>query len=252
MYYSTPTQAFAGGTDGAALPAPQTQWFLAEGATGVYFDLYVLIANAESNDAQVKATYLLPGGATVVKNYTIPANSRVTISVQGEDPALTDTPVSTIIQSTNGVPVLVERSMWWPKGNWYEGHLAAGATTTGTKWALAEGEVNNIPGSEAETYILIANTSDTPGTATVTAYWSDGTAPQSVVVDLPAHSRQNVPISTTFPYRPVPPQLGTVERDFGAIIESSGPPIVVERSIYSNANGVTWAAGTAALGTKLQ
>ncbi len=252
MYYSTPTQAFAGGTDGAALPAPETQWFLAEGATGVYFDLYVLIANAESNDAQVKATYLLPGGATVVKNYTIPANSRVTISVQGEDPALTDTPVSTIIQSTNGVPVLVERSMWWPKGNWYEGHLAAGATTAGTKWALAEGEVNNILGSEAETYILIANTSDTPGTATVTVYWNDGTAPQSVVVDLPAHSRQNVPISATFPYRPVPPQVGTAERDFGAIIESSGPPIVVERSIYSNAGGVTWAAGTAALGTKLQ
>ncbi len=256
MYYSTPTQAFAGGTDGAAISAPETKWFLAEGATGVFFDLYVLIANAESNDAQVKATYLLPSGATVVKNYTIPANSRVTISVQGEDPALTDTPVSTIIESMNGVPVLVERSMWWPKGNWYEGHLAAGATTTGTKWALAEGEVSigaDLSPGDVETYVLIANTSDTAGTATVTAYLNDGT-PLSVTVDLKPHSRVNVPMSSVVPMVPISlaNPLGPQPRYFGTIIESSGPPIVVERSIYSNANGVPWAAGTAALGTKLQ
>ncbi len=232
-------------------PAPQTSWFLAEGATGVYFDLYVLIANAEANDAQVTATYLLPDGATVTKNYTIPAHSRITISVQGEDPALTDTPVSTIIQSTNGVPVLVERSMWWPKGNWYEGHLAAGATTTGTKWALAEGEVSSVTGAEVETYVLIANTSDTPGTATVTAYPTFGD-PVAVTVDLKAHSRVNVPMSSLVPLSSLIGNANPLVRYFGTIVQSSGPPIVVGRSMYSNSNGVTWAAGTAALGTKLQ
>ena len=55
--------------------------------------------------------------------------------------------------------------MWWPKGQWHEAHLSAGATTTGTKWALAEGEVDARDG---DTYILIANTSATAGTATVT------------------------------------------------------------------------------------
>ncbi len=37
---------------------------------------------------------------------------------------------------------------------------------------------------------------------------------------------------------------------FGARIDST-PPIVVERSVYSNANGVTWAAGTNATATRL-
>jgi hypothetical protein len=38
VYLSTPTQAFAGGTDGAGLPNPETKWFIAEGATGGFFD----------------------------------------------------------------------------------------------------------------------------------------------------------------------------------------------------------------------
>jgi hypothetical protein len=41
-------------------------------------------------------------------------------------------------------------------------------------------------------------------------------------------------------------------RRFGALIESSGVEIVVERSIYTTVGGLTWSAGTAALGTKLQ
>jgi hypothetical protein len=35
---------------------------------------------------------------------------------------------------------------------------------------------------------------------------------------------------------------------FGALIESSGVDLVVERSVYWNVDGALWAAGTAALG----
>jgi hypothetical protein len=41
-----------------------------------------------------------------------------------------------------------------------------------------------------------------------------------------------------------------INESFGALIEST-QPIVVERSLYSNANGVTWAAGTNATATRL-
>ena len=44
-------------------------------------------------------------------------------------------------------------------------------------------------------------------------------------------------------------------RRFGAVIESTGTTpaqIVVERAMYGNAGGVSWAAGTNALATKLQ
>jgi hypothetical protein len=39
------------------------------------------------------------------------------------------------------------------------------------------------------------------------------------------------------------------------VVESSGPTpmqLVVERAMYSNAGGVSWAAGSSALGTKLR
>jgi len=54
MYFSTATQPFAAGHEGAAVAAPATNWFLAEGATGSFFDLFLLLANAETTDAQVK------------------------------------------------------------------------------------------------------------------------------------------------------------------------------------------------------
>jgi hypothetical protein len=244
MYFSTPTQPFAAGHEGAAVSAPATSWFLAEGATGSFFDLFLLLANPDTTDAQVQVTYLLAAGAPIVKTYPVAAQSRLTINVDFEDTRLLDTPVSMVVESKNSVAVIAERAMWWPSANWYEAHLSAGATTTGTKWALAEGEATNTAGSETETYVLIANTSATAGTADVTLFFGDGTS-KAKTFDLPANSRVSVPISVEFP-------TAVGKGGFGTIIQSSGPQIVVERAMYTNANGQTWAAGTDALGTKLQ
>jgi hypothetical protein len=41
-----------------------------------------------------------------------------------------------------------------------------------------------------------------------------------------------------------------MNESFGTRIEST-QPIIVERSLYSNANGITWAAGTNATATRL-
>jgi hypothetical protein len=138
MYLHTPGRVFGAGHESAGVSAPATEWFLAEGATGPFFDLYVLVANPSDAAAQVEATYRLPDGTEVKKPYTITAGSRVTIHVDLEDAQLANTAVSTTLRSLNGVPIVVERAMWWPDGRWYEAHSSAGATTTGTKWALAE------------------------------------------------------------------------------------------------------------------
>ena len=45
MYLDAPGQGFAAGHESAGVTAPATQWFLAEGATGAFFDLFVLVAN---------------------------------------------------------------------------------------------------------------------------------------------------------------------------------------------------------------
>ena len=240
MYLASLNQPLGAAEGGAGARAPERKWFLAEGATGSFFDLYVLIANPGTTDANVTIDYLLPDGTHFTKGYLVPKESRHTILVDDEDVRLANTPVSMIVESSPDSPIVVERAQWWPQGNWYEGHLATGATVTAAKWGLADGEVG---GSEAvETYLLIANTSATAGSATVTLMFEDG-APQALTLTLPANSRTNVPVSSAFPE--------AVGRRFGAVVEGSGIELVVERAMYRTVNGVTWAAGTAALGTPL-
>lgn len=243
MYLSTPGRMFDAGHASAAT-TPSTEWFLAEGATGAFFDLFVLLANPSPTDAAVSVSYLLPDGSAVQKPYTVRANSRFTIWVDQEDRRLADTAVSTVVTSTNGVPIVVERSMWWPgptAATWAEAHNSAGLTTTGRRWALAEGEVGGAFGTE--TYILIANRGSAD-TARVTLYFEDGSN-VSKDIPLPAGSRTSVAVAFEFP---------TAEgKRFATIVESLGatPQIAVERAVYSNAGGVFWAAGTNAVATKL-
>ena len=254
MYSTRPgQQTFAAGHGGAGVTAPATRWFLAEGATGTFFDLYVLVSNPATSQADITVTYLLPSGDPFTKTYTVGPQNRLTISVQSEDPRLDNTPVSIIVESSNQ-PIIVERAMWWPKGQWHEAHVAAGATETGTRWGIAEAEVEralNQVDLLTETYLLIANTSTTDGRATVRLYPGYGVGTAGAVtfeVDLKASSRVSVPLSQHLTGKP-----GT-ESSFlvGATVESNGVEIVVERAMYKTVNGVPWAWGTAALATKLQ
>jgi hypothetical protein len=245
MYLSRANAVFVGGHGSAGVTAPATEWFLAEGATGPYFDTYVLIANPTPETAQVLVSYLLPGGGSVDKRYVIDPQSRFTIWVEQEDPLLADTGLSTVVRSTNNVPVIVERAMWWP-GNWTtwaEAHNSPGTTATATKWAMAEGEVGGA--FDSTTYVLVANTGGTAGQAKVTLMFESGT-PVSKTIDLPASSRTNVDIGGTF--------SEALNKRFGILVESLGAspaPIVVERAIYTSSGGVGWAAGTNAVATPL-
>jgi hypothetical protein len=249
MYLDRPGQPFAAGHESAGVTAPSTSWFLAEGATGSFFEMFVLIANPNPTPATVNVDYLLTSGSVLTKTYAIAANSRFTIWVDeerfsGNAALLANVNCSIRVTSTNSVPIIVERAMWWPQPNWYEAHNAPGTTVTGTRWALAGGEVGG--GTALQTYVLIANTSATAGQARVTIYFEDGTSAQTTV-NLLATSRTNVSIGDTFP--------GANNRRFSVVVDSLGATpaqLVVERAMYSNAGGVTWSAGTAAVATRLQ
>ena len=54
-------------TRSAGVTAPATTWFLAEGATGSFFDLFILLANPGASDADVRVQYLLRSGTTYSK-----------------------------------------------------------------------------------------------------------------------------------------------------------------------------------------
>jgi hypothetical protein len=248
MYLSREGQPFAAGHSSGGVTAPATSWFLAEGATGSFFDLFVLIANPQPTAAAIEARYATTAGVVLTKTYTVAPNSRQTIWVDeetfpGQGKALADAAISTTITSTNGVPIIVERTMWWPQGVWYETHNSPGATATGTRWGLAEGEAGGA--DDTQTYILIANTSPVAGDVQVTLLFEDGTTAAKTFT-VGANSRFNVSVAGEFE--------AVVGRRFGAIVESVGASpvqIVVERAMYSNAEGVVWAAGSNTLGTRL-
>jgi hypothetical protein len=182
----------------------------------------------------------------LTKAYVVAPQSRFNIWVDFEDPLLAGTPVSARVRSTNDVPIIVERAMWWPgdASTWHEGHNSGAADRTSTKWGLADGQVGGP--FNVETYILIANTSATGGAAQVTLVFEDGTTAVRTIPLLPS-SRESLPVSVVFPE--------AAGRRFGMVVESTGAPapeIVVERAMYGDAAGVTWAAGSNVVGTRLR
>jgi hypothetical protein len=50
----------------------------------------------------------------VNRTYQVGPKRRYTIYVDQESSRLANTAVSITVRSTNGVPVIVERAMWWP------------------------------------------------------------------------------------------------------------------------------------------
>lgn len=249
MYLSRGGQVFGAGHASAGVAEPGTTWFLAEGATGAYFDLFLLLANPDATrEAQVDVTYLLPDGSTRAKRYAVAPQTRFTIWVDeevfpGQGKALADTAVSAAVASVNGVPIVVERAMWWPgpSSTWVEAHNSAGARRSGTRWALADGEDGGA--ANTETYILIANVWTQPGVVRVTLVFEDGTT-DAATMAVAATSRLNVSVHDEFP--------SARGRRFGALVESlDGTPIVVERAMYSDSAGQRWAAGSNALATRL-
>jgi hypothetical protein len=254
MYMSTPGQPFAGGTASAGIVAPATQWFVAEGATGAFFDLYLLVGNPSSDAADVTVTYLLPDGTSIARAHQVAAQSRLTISVKGEDARLAATAVSASIASTDGTPIVVERSMWWPSPHWYEGAVTAGTTAAARRWALAGGYLDRRR-PDTQTYLLVANPNSTPANVTFDlGLW--GRAPQSVVptseacrvtVPVPGHGRYTIALADACPFSTSTP--GPMH--IAGTIESDGPSIVVERSTYWSAGGQFWAAGASTVLTPL-
>lgn len=245
MYLTAGGQAFAGGHASAGVSAPKLSWFLAEGATGTYFDTFVLIANPEDTAAALDVDFLTTSGVTITRHYTVGPRSRFNVWVDIEDPLLADAAVSTVVRSTNGVPVIVERAMWWPgptSATWREAHNATAAPDAGVEWILSEGQAGSS--RNIETFVLMANVSTVPATVRLTLLFEDAD-PQSRDYTVTAQSRWTVNVTTDFP--------AAMNRRFGAVVESVGSSpaqVIVERAMYSDANGAHWAAGTSALGTR--
>lgn len=239
MYFDSPGVPWDGGHAAAAVEAPATNWFVAEGYTAGTFDMFLLLANPGTQPTTATARYLRLDGTTVVETYELAPQSRTTVWVD-YIPGLGATEVSAAISAPR--PIVVERAMYWGAGSWTDGHASAGITSTGTKWGLAEGEHGGSRGFA--TFILLANPGSQTATVRVTVLRSAGLPTRTMDVQVAANSRFTIPSS----------QLGIGDGErFGAIIEAlNNVPIVVERAMYWDGGGRWWGAGTNETAVKLK
>ncbi len=256
MYLDHAGQLFTAGHDSVGLTEPATRWLLAEGATGDWFELFILLANPSAQDADVRLRFLLGDGTVVEHGERVPAMSRATVwvdalghdaSLIARNPAyarLADAAVSTDVIVDNGVGVLVERAMWWPggAGTWTEAHNSGGVTQPALRWALAEGESGGP--RNTQTYVLIANPTDSSASVRVTLLSESG-APETQTYTVGANSRFNIALGAPGFF---PSAAGT---RVGLLVESTDVPVVVERAMYWDVAGQAWAAGTNAVATRL-
>ena len=241
MYRNTGGQVFALGHAAAAVPATATTWYFAEGATGSFFDTYLLIANPSPAPVDVQVEYFKDAGGVVTQTVTVAANSRFSIFVDAV-PGLESANFGARVTAATGV--VAERAMYWAGGffDYYEGHVSAGATATGSLWYLAQCEVGGPRG--AESYVLITNTSASPSRFGVHLISDTGAlTPYHQFFTLPGHTRISLQMSAFPGQTPsTPPPSGR----FGVEILEDGTAeaaLVVEGAIYWSLPGQPFAAG---------
>jgi hypothetical protein len=85
---------------------------LAEGRTGgpQAFETFLLLTNPDTRPAAVRVAYLRDNGAPIVEDYVVAPSRRLSIAVAAVE-GLRDASLGTLIESTNHVPIVVERSM---------------------------------------------------------------------------------------------------------------------------------------------
>lgn len=214
MYFPGATRR--GGHTSAGVLAPALQWHLAEGATG-FFNTFLLLSNpSTTTDAQVRVTFLRSTGAPVIYNYTVAKNSRYTVWVNAEVPELANSSFSTTVDSTNAVPIIVERSMYW--NNFEGGHETVGVPAPNTTWRFAEGYTAN----GFSTFLLLGNPSaSTTANVTVT-YYLENAAPVVKNYAVGPQARLDVWVNQIAELQNVP---------FSMLVQASSA-VVAERAMY--------------------
>jgi hypothetical protein len=242
MYFGGPP-FWRGGHGSAGVPEPSTTWFHAEGATGPFFDTYLLLSNPHDHEVEVSVSYTTEGGVLVQRPKKLAPLSRLTINIENESPGLANAAVSMRVETHGGWPIVSERAMYWGwalPGGWLEAHNSFGITSTGYRWGLAEGRAGGP--RNYRTYVLVSNGSSLTAQLRVTFIREDGVSVERLISVGP---EQRWTIDTS-----VIPELAGAS--FSTIVESTNSiSITVESAIYWDANGVTFEGGGNTVATRL-
>ncbi len=212
------------------------QYSFAEGTTRPGFEEWLTLQNPNSDAISINAVYRFGSGQgdPVTASYTVEGGKRSTIYVP--QAVGTDKDVSVTLSSSS--PFLAERPMYFLYTgfgvNWNGGHCVIGATAAATNWFFAEG----YTGANFQEWLCLANPGDTKAVAELDYYTQEHGALDPRQVEVPAKSRVTLYVNDS-----AGPNLQLSTR----VRVLSGPPIVVERPMYFNYDGV-WSGGHDAVG----
>ncbi|MEW6554176.1 MAG: DUF5719 family protein [Actinomycetota bacterium] len=220
---------WSGGHCVMGAPGLATEYYFAEGYTGPGFEEYLTIQNPGGAEISVEAKYQLgpDQGGPVHATYTVPANGRRTVFVNGAGGVGEGKDAS--VHLTCSEPFLAERPMYFDYtgyGNWHwkGGHCVIGAGETSQTWFFAEG----YTGPGFDEYLCIQNPGSVDADVTITYYpGGDGDPIVQVQPTVAANSRYTVYVNV----------------DAGAGLSISAKvdadqPVICERPMYFNFTGL--------------
>jgi len=197
----------------------RTSWYLAEGYTGPGFSTYLLLENPNTAEAQVTLEAVTSLGEYHTMDLGLPAHSRTTLCLNSYWP---EREVSTHIEVSNGVGILVERSMYFNNGNYEGGHIVAATSSPSTSWYFAEG----YTGPSFDEWILVLNPQPFSQQALLRMLTGSGDILEFYYT-LPAVSRFTIHVNDLVPDQESSAHLIT---DY---------PVVAERAMYFDYEGVS-------------
>lgn len=126
-------------------------YYLTEGATGL-FTLDLAIANPHETPAPITLRFLDEQDPTLPQvTRVLPPRSRTTVRVN-DLPGMGQRTFSTVVSSTGGLPLVVERTMRWDAQRGYGMSTDSAVRHVATRWYFAEGAQGFF-----NTYLLLSN-----------------------------------------------------------------------------------------------
>ena len=217
MYWSVNGLSRMGAHASIGAPSPSLTWFFAEGSTQTDYSTWICIQNPRPGAATVDITYMADDGTTAkIEGLSIAALSRETKLINDLLPGKDG--VSTMVEVTNGIPVVAERAVYW---GGVGGHCSIGSTAPAETWYLAEGST-----SDYDTWICVQNPNSS-GTANVNITYmaNDGTTAVLENIQVAPFRRITRNVNATLPNK---------EGVSTQVESTNGVNVVAERAVYWN------------------
>ncbi len=189
-------------------------WYFAEGSTREGFHEYLCLFNSSGAEASASITYFNSRSEWRQQDVSVPASTRLTISVNDIVGPGWDVSVHV---NTPSRALLVERPLYFSyQGKWTGGSSGTGSLRRAQLWYFAEG----YTGSGFEEWLCLANPNGLPATVTV-EYMSNGGNPFGKSYTVSAFSRRTLSVNA---------EAGG-NREVSMRV-TSDQPIVAERPMY--------------------